>query len=219
MSGLDLACQVINLVATVVGAVGLMEHPVFGENLVDGGSSASGIVLTDTQMMPRYLNHQEARLTARAYERTRGVIKGHLQSTFGTTKLADIRRTDIQKYVTQRSAEVSAGTVTKELNVMKHLLGLAVEWELIPLNPARGVKAPKVPAGRVRYLHPGGLRALLEGCPDWLRPIAALLVATGMRRGEVLGLRWVDVDRKGGRILLPQSKNGDGRVVYLNRLA
>lgn len=174
---------------------------------------------TFAQMMPKYLNHQKARLTARAYERTRGVVEGHLQSAFGAAKLADIRRTDIQKYVTERSAEVSAGTVTKELNVMKHLLGLAVEWELIPLNPARGVKAPKVPAGRVRYLHPGELRALLEACPDWLRPIVALLVATGMRRGEVLGLRWVDVDRNGGRILLPQTKNGDGRVVYLNRLA
>jgi integrase len=41
----------------------------------------------------------------------------------------------------------------------------------------------------------------------------------GMRRGEVLGLRWVDVDRKGNRILLPQTKNGEGRIVYLNRIA
>jgi len=44
-------------------------------------------------------------------------------------------------------------------------------------------------------------------------------LGVGAGRGEVLGLRWVDVDRNGGRILLPQTKNGDGRVVYLNRLA
>jgi integrase len=37
-----------------------------------------------------------------------------------------------------------------------------------------------------------------------------------MRRGEVLTLRWLDVDQAGGRILLPQSKNGDGRIVWLN---
>jgi integrase len=60
---------------------------------------------------------------------------------------------------------------------------------------------------------------VLEACPDWVRPIIALLVSTGMRRGEVLGLRWLDVDRKGCRILLPQTKNGEGRIVYLNRIA
>jgi len=35
----------------------------------------------------------------------------------------------------------------------------------------------------------------------------------------ILGLRWLDVDLKGGRILLPQTKNGEGRIVYLNNLA
>ena len=55
---------------------------------------------------------------------------------------------------------------------------------------------------------------------EWLRPIAALAVLpTGMRRGEVLGLRWLDIDSKGGRLMLPQTKNGEGRIVYLNTLA
>jgi integrase len=40
-----------------------------------------------------------------------------------------------------------------------------------------------------------------------------------MRRGEILGLRWLDADRKGERVFLPQTKNGEGRVVYLNKLA
>jgi integrase len=109
--------------------------------------------------------------------------------------------------------------VVKELNILKHLLNLAIEWELISTNPAQNVKLPRVPAGRVRYLQPGELRAAMEACPDWLKPIAGLLAFTGMRRGEVLGLRWLDVDRIGGRILLPQTKNGEGRIVWLNGLA
>jgi len=40
-----------------------------------------------------------------------------------------------------------------------------------------------------------------------------------MRRGEILGLRWLDVDTIGERIMLPQTKNGEGRIVYLNKLA
>ncbi len=167
----------------------------------------------------RFLRHQQARLTPRAYVREDGIVQSHLLPFFQTAKLASIRRADVQKYITQRSGEVSPASITKELNVLKHLLALAVEWELIPVNPAHGVKGPKVPAGRVRYLQPTELRAVLEACPEWLRPIAGLAVATGMRRGEILGLRWLDIDRQGARILLPQTKNGDGRIVYLNVLA
>lgn len=168
----------------------------------------------------RFLKHQKARLTPAAYKREEGILETHLRPFLGDgTKVAAIRKVDIQKYVTHRSGEVSPASVTKELNALKHLLSLATEWELIPANPAHGVKAPKAPAGRVRYLQPGELRAVLEACPDWLRSIVGLAVSTGMRRGEILGLRWLDVDFKNGRIMLPQTKNGEGRIVYLNTLA
>jgi len=81
------------------------------------------------------------------------------------------------------------------------------------------VKSPRVPADRVRYLQPTELRSLLAACPEWLRPVVGLAVATGMRRSEVLGLRWLDVDLAHARILLTQTKNGDGRIVYLNQSA
>jgi integrase len=167
----------------------------------------------------RFLKHQKARLTPASYLRDQGIIETHLEPLFGDLRLAEIRRTDIQRYITHRSGSVSAASVVKELNVLKHLLSLAVEWELIPVNPAHGIKPPRVPAGRVRYLQPTELRALLSACPEWVRPIVLLAVSTGMRRGEILGLRWLDVDVEGGRIMLPQTKNGDGRIVHLNSLA
>jgi|SRR5450432_4229946 len=46
-----------------------------------------------------------------------------------------------------------------------------------------------------------------------------LALATGMRRGELLGVRWLDLDRVGSRILLPQTKNGEGGAVWLNASA
>ena len=165
----------------------------------------------------RYLLHQKARLVA--YERTRGVVEGKLATFFGSMKVSEIRRGDVQRYITQRSGEVSAGSVAREMNILKRFFSLCVEWELLAINPASGVKSPRVPAGRVRYLHAGELRALLAKCPEWLRPVVGLAVATGMRRGEILGLRWLDVDTRGERILLPQTKNGEGRIVYLNKLA
>jgi integrase len=126
---------------------------------------------------------------------------------------------DVQRYVTERGGKASAYSVQKELNVLKHLFRLAVEWEVIPSSPATGVKSPRVPAGRVRYLQPVELRTLFDARPVWLRPIAGLAVATGMRRSEILGLRLLDIDLQQKRVLLPQTKNGEARMVYLNELA
>lgn len=170
------------------------------------------------EVAKRFLAHQKARLTKKAYEREDGIIDAHLTKFF-VGSLASIRRVDIQRYVTKRAGDVSAHSVQKELNVLKHLLRLAVEWEIIPFSPAQGIKSPRVPAGRVRYLQPTELRALLAAYPEWLRPIVGLAVATGMRRSEILGLRWLDVDVENARVLLPQSKKGDGRIVYLNQFA
>jgi integrase len=174
---------------------------------------------TFAEFIPKYLKHQKARLTAKAYQRSQGIVETHLRVAFGPVRLADVRRGDIQRYVTSRSAAVAPASVAKELNVLKHMLAVAVDQELIPANYAHGVRPPKPPAGRVRYLQPTEVQLLLAACPAWLQPIVLLLLATGMRRGELLGLRWLDVDRAGNRILLPQTKNGDGRTVYLNALA
>jgi integrase len=171
-----------------------------------------------TEIGKRYLAHQRVRLTTRAYERERGIVEQHLAPFFATA-LKAVRRVDVQRYLTKRCGEVSAETARKELNVLKHLLKLAMEWEIIPANPAQGVKGPKAPAGRVRYLQSSELSVVLSAAPEWLRPIILVAVFTGMRRSEILSLRWLDVDLLHGRVLLPQTKNGDGRIVYLNRSA
>jgi integrase len=172
---------------------------------------------------PRYLQHQKARLTAKAYQRTEGVVNKHLLPRFGKLRLADLVRGDIERYVTSRltadDSGVSKHTVRKEFNILKHVFAVAEEQELIRANPAQGVTLPRVPAPRLRYLQPGELHNLLQALPPWMQPIASLLVFTGMRRGELLGLRWRDVDLKGNRILLPQSKNGEGRIIYLSAMA
>ena len=127
---------------------------------------------------------------------------------------------NVQRYITKRSGMVSAATVRKEVNELKHMLNLAVfDWEIIPFNPAQGVKSPKVAPSRVRYLQPTELRLLMGACPEWLKPIVAMAVSTGMRRSKILRLRWLDTDIAHQRLLLPQTKNNEGRVVYLNQSA
>ncbi len=170
------------------------------------------------ELATRCLAHQRVRLTAKSYERVLLITENHLKVASNGPVQA-IRRVDVPGYTTPRSGKVSTSSVSKELTTLKHTLSLAVEWEIIPFSPAQGVKAPKLPAGRVRFLQPTELRAVLEACPQWLRPIVGLVVSTGMRRGETLGLRWLDVDMEHKCLLLPQTKNGEGRIVHLSKRA
>jgi len=166
-----------------------------------------------------YLEFQKVRLRSQnEYERQLGILMDHLRPFFAG-KLDAISRRDVERYITTRSHKVSPGTVRKEVGVLKHLLNFAVDSGMLSANCALRVKLPQAPAGRVRYLQPGEFQVVLEHCPPWIKPVAQLAVATGMRRGEILGLRWMDVDLMNRCINLPQTKNGEGRTVYLNKLA
>jgi integrase len=83
---------------------------------------------------------------------------------------------------------------------------------------AQGVKLPKIPEGRTRYLSPSELKAVFEIAPEWMRIPLALAAFTGMRRGELLALRWMDVDLANRRLYLHETKNGSLRVLPLNEL-
>jgi integrase len=174
---------------------------------------------TFAEVADRYLRHQRPpRLSHESYARTTGIVNDHLRPFFAG-QIAAIRKLDVSRYITKRAGKVKSDTVVKELNVLKHLFNLAVQWEIIPANPTAGVVAPKVAPGRVRYLQPVEFTNMMEFAPPWLRPVVAIAVATGMRRSEILGLRWIDIDLPNARVLLRKTKNGEGRVVYLNALA
>jgi len=83
---------------------------------------------TFEEVSERYLKHQKARLTPKVYDREEGIVRKRLNPRFGARKAASIRKVDIQRYVTDVSAERSAYSVQKELVVLEHLFSLAVEW-------------------------------------------------------------------------------------------
>ena len=145
---------------------------------------------TFAEVADQYLSFQKARISEDNYERERGIVEDHLRPFFAG-ELRTIRRAMVSRYVTTRSGKVSSATVVKELNVLKHLLKLSVElWEYIPANPAHGVKPPKPAPGRVRYLQPSELRALLEaarsGCVR-LSPWLPLLQCAALRSSACAG--------------------------------
>ncbi|MFH1723132.1 MAG: site-specific integrase [Elusimicrobiota bacterium] len=80
-------------------------------------------------------------------------------------------------------------------------------------NPALGVKADREPAHRLRYLSRDEMDRLLRAAHPRLRPVLLCALLTGMRRGEILGLDWENVDLERGLIYVLKSKSGKPREI------
>lgn len=162
-------------------------------------------------LFERYKRHQKARIRSTTYDRLGGILdtlKAHLPA-----QAKAITKRTVAEYIETRAETVKPGTVAKEMSVLKHCLKLAVEWGELNQNPAAGARLPQLPPGRTRYLTPGELKAALASAPDWLRAPMAFAACTGVRRGEMLALRWMDVDMKNRRLYLRETKNGALRIL------
>jgi integrase len=173
--------------------------------------------VTTEALLERYKRHQKARIRPTTYERLGGILET-LKANLPAQAKAITKRT-VADYIERRAETVKPGTVAKEMSVLKHCLKLAVEWSELNQNPAAGARLPKLPAGKTRYLTPGELKAALQSAPEWMRAPMAFAACTGVRRGELLSLRWMDVDLQHRRLYLRETKNGALRILPLSAAA
>jgi len=136
----------------------------------------------------------------------------------GDCLLADIT----PALLTEHKAKLtqSPATVDKYLKNLSHAFSVAVNyWAWLDNNPVKKVKSPKLPRGRVRFLDDNERGKLLTACREssnaWLYPCVVLALSTGMRQGELMGLKWPDVNLKDGYLILHQTKNGERRRIPL----
>jgi integrase len=118
----------------------------------------------------------------------------------------------------------SPATVSRYMTTMSYVMNIALkEWEWIELNPFSRVKKPKEPRGRVRFLDNDERERLLDACKTSnskdLYPIVVLAISTGMRQGEILNLKWKDIDFSRCQLVLHETKNNERRAVPIVGLA
>ena len=136
--------------------------------------------------------------------------------------LATIQGKDIAAWRDARiKSGSSANTVRLDLAVISHLFEIArKEWGMEGLhNPVKAIRMPSPPAGRDRRLGPGELEQLLESSSDEINQVIRFALETAMRRGELAGMTWEMVDLKKRTVTLPETKNGQKRIVPLSSVA
>lgn len=153
-----------------------------------------------------------------------------LKRFFKGQMIQDIGPADVERFKAQRSGEfkrnvgpkkkipISPATVNRELAFLKTVFNKAVEWGRLENNPAARVKKFRENNVKERILNDDEARRLIGISSPALRPIIIIALNTGMRRGEILGLRWEDIDFNKGFIGIQagESKTGEGRKIPMN---
>lgn len=122
------------------------------------------------------------------------IIINKLKAHFGNVPLVNIQPQAIEGYKASRKSFVKEATINRELAVLKTIFAKAVEWGYAHGNPVKGVKLFKEETKPIRLLTPEERQKLLTESPEFLRPIMLVALKTGMRLGEIISLKWKNVD-------------------------
>ena len=174
---------------------------------LQSGTSVDPSKITVAEFLDRFDRDWAAlHVSARSRDRYRFALD-HVRRHLGNRMLQKISPADIAALYASLSREGLAPRTTRMVHTALHrALGQAKAWGVIRDNPAEVAKPPKAPDQETPMLQPDQAAALLEhlrGKPLYL--LASLALGTGLRRNEMLGLRWGDVDLDAGRLTIEQS--------------
>jgi len=181
-------------------------------------------------------------VSPRTFERYDEIVRQRWMPALGKRRLSELTALDIKRVETQwltegradKTGGLSARTVRHFHWVLTNALDEAVRLRLLARNPARDVRPPKPQRKPIVWLAPKELAALIAASSETRVHIPVLLAATaGLRRGEVLALKWGNVDLSAGTITVAHSlentqarglqikppKSGKARTVALPALA
>ncbi|HEY8227438.1 MAG TPA: site-specific integrase [Pyrinomonadaceae bacterium] len=150
-----------------------------------------------------------------------------LKEFFAGKRLRDVTPMFIEQFKQQRlktktlhKRDRSPATVNRELQVLSKVFSMAYDNGLVETNPMRRVHKLREAPARERYLtdeEEKRLFAVLVGRRTHLRPIVVVALQTGMRQGEILGLKWEHVDFNQKAIYIAHTKSGRPRRIPMSK--
>lgn len=186
-------------------------------------SSSLAEAYTFSDLAERYIS--EVLPSKKSAIKMESMIRG-MCSYLGQYSAIRLKPDVLADYRDTRLKTVKPQTVRKDLLCIKRMLDIASkEWGIyLPHgNPVDMITVPPQPKrGRERRLEPGELGRLLNAAKEYggeMFTIISFAIETAMRRGEIVNLRWENVDRAKKVVLLLDTKNGENRVVPLSPAA
>jgi integrase len=148
-------------------------------------------------------------------------LKAFLRRPICGLRLSDLSVADFARYRDERLKVIKPSSLARELTPIRHMFEIArKEWGLpIRSNPLTDLSIPDANTRRERRLREGELSCLIREADNsrnpYLAPLILFALVTGMRRGEILAMKWHDLDVAASGLLIPSSKNGHARVIPL----
>ena len=174
-------------------------------------------------------NYAKIKLRPSTYKTSQGFLKNHIKPQIGSIPLADLTSLDLQRFYKHlldggRVDRIEAkkkpkGLVPKTVRNIHQMIGsaynLAIEQKLVTRNPAQGCALPKVEHKEMKTLTADQLSAFFQEAKDsGVYELYYLDLATGLRRGELLGLKWTDIDLDHGVLKIQRAiSRQNGKVV------
>jgi integrase len=203
----------------------------------DDGTYVDPSKMTVAAFLERWLGHMQSQVSPRSHERYAELCRKNLAPLLGVLSLTKLRPEHISQAYAKALASgrrdgsggLSARTVTHMHRVLREALQQALRWQMLARNPADAVKPPKVERKQMSVLDTDATAKLIEAARGTDLAVPILLgVLCGLRRGEIVALRWRNIDLDRGQLSVTASteqtdagcrekepKSGRGRTVAL----
>lgn len=179
------------------------------------GAYAEPSKTTLAAFLEQWLEHVQTTVRPTTMESYRSLIRRHIVPDLGAVPLARLRTLDLQEFYTRKLRDgrvdgkpggLSSRTVRYLHGLLREALGYAVKWSLVARNAAEAADPPRQSKREMQVLDSDAIQAFLNVArKDRLYPLYLLALTTGMRRGELLGLRWQDVHLDAGWLEVRQT--------------
>jgi integrase len=196
----------------------------------DEGVAYDSENLTVGDYLDRWLRALEGSVRQRTWQRHEEVMRLHLKPMIGGVKLDKLNALHVQNVYSEK---LNAGLSPRSVEIihvaLHKSLKQAVRWSLVPRNVAEAVTPPMPPKREITPLTQQQIRALLEAARDDLYALWGLAPTTGMRNGELLAVKWRDIDLEVGTLhvkrtvfdgkVSPPKTASSRRIIRLSKLA
>lgn len=169
-----------------------------------------------------YAKHNVAPTTYDKYS----YASNKISEILGNMKLQQIKPLHIQQFVNKlNNSDLSSSTVLSYFRVLNAAINQAVKWQLLLYNPCEAITPPRNKQSKMMILDQEEIQILLNESKDHIiYPVIVLALLCGLRRGEILGLQWENIDfysgtihlennlvRANNKVILKETKTATGR--------